>query len=137
TFTLVLTDTASKQAATMKFNGFFSGTVSATSANIGNTFTAPLSQTATLGGHVYTVNLGNYAPPGPPTASNAGSIRAHVGVAQFSPPSPPPPPPPPTGSGGGGTPSPNAPEPSTLLLSCLGLAGLGLAGWRKRRNAAL
>jgi hypothetical protein len=26
----------------------------------------------------YTVTVGSYAPPGPPTASNAGSISAHV-----------------------------------------------------------
>ncbi len=45
TFTLVVTDLASSQTATMKFNGFFSGTISATSANLGNTFTAPLMQT--------------------------------------------------------------------------------------------
>ncbi len=132
TFTLVLTDLASSQSTTMKFNGFFSGTISATSANLGNTFTPPLTQTVTLGGHVYAVNLVNYAPPGPPTASNAGSISAHVGVDQFTPP-----PPPPTGGGGGGTAPPNAPEPSTLLLSCLGLSGLGLARWQKWQKAVL
>ena len=82
-----------------------------------------VSQSATLGGHVYSVSLGSFAPPGPPTASNAGSISAHVGVDEV--PDPPPPGPPgPTG---------NAPEPSTLLLSCLGLSGLAMAGWRKWR----
>jgi hypothetical protein len=125
TFTLVLTDLASSKSAIMKFNGFFSGKISATSANLGNTFTPPLTQTVKLGGHVYAVNLVNYAPPGPPTASNAGSISAHVAVDQVS------------SGGGGGGPPPNAPEPSTLLLSCLGLSGLGLARWRKWRQAVL
>src|SRR5437660_6050812 len=36
TFSLVLTDLASNQSTTMKFSGFFSGSLSATSANIGN-----------------------------------------------------------------------------------------------------
>jgi hypothetical protein len=123
TFTLLLTDLASGQSTHMAFTGFFSGTMSATSANIANTFDVLATATATLGGHVYTVTMGNYSPPGPPTASNAGSISAHVGVDEV--PNPPPPPPPPPG---------NAPEPSTLLLSCLGLSGLGMAGWRKWRG---
>jgi hypothetical protein len=77
------------------------------------------------------VTIGNYAPPGPPTASNAGSISAHVAVNEITPPPlpppPPPPPPPPTGQ---------APEPSTLLLSCMGLLGLGAASWKKWRRLA-
>ncbi len=36
------------------------------------------------------------------------------------------------GGGGGGGPS-NTPEPSTMLLSCLGLSCLGASAWRKRR----
>ena len=65
------------------------------------------------------VTLTNYTPPGPPNASNAGSISAHVTVTP--------------GNGhtsGGGT-----PEPSTLVLSCLGLGFAGLASWRKRRRS--
>jgi hypothetical protein len=123
-FSLVLTDLASHQSATSTFSGFFSGTISQTSANVLATYTAPLTRTFTLGGHVYTVNLGNYAPPGPPDASNAGSISAHVAVDEFTPPPP--------GTGGG--PPASAPEPSTLLLSALGLSSLGMAGWRKWRR---
>jgi hypothetical protein len=119
-FTLLLKDELSNQTATLKFNGFFNGTISATSANVQAVYTAPLIQTVKLGGHTYTVNLGNYAPPGPPAASNAGSIGANVAVDQII-----------HGGGGGGG---SAPEPSTLLLSCLGLSGMGLAGWRKWRN---
>jgi hypothetical protein len=116
-FKLVLKDEKSGQTGTLTFGGFFDGTISATSANVKATFTAPLFQTLKLGGHTFTVNLGNYAPPGPPAASNAGSIAANVAVDQ-------------TTSGGGG----NAPEPSTLLLSCVGLSGMGLAGWRRLRQ---
>jgi hypothetical protein len=127
-FTLLLQDELSRQTASLKFTGFFNGTISATSSNVLFTATAPLTQTVKLGGHTYTVNLGSYAPPGPPDASNAGSLSANVAVDQII-----------TGGGGGGG-NNNAPEPSTLLLSCLGLAGAGMAGWRKwrqRKTAAL
>jgi hypothetical protein len=123
---LNLTDTASGATANMTFTGFFSGTLSATSANIANTFTGPTTFSQTLGGHVYTVTIGAYAPPGPPTASNAGSISAHVGVDEFTPPGP----------GPGPTPGPsNAPEPSTLLLSGVGVGLVGLGRWFKRKRA--
>ena len=117
-FALVLTDLASGQVAHMSFTGFFSGTLSATSSNIANNFGGPISGTATLGGHTYVVTMGSYSPPGPPTASNAGSISAHVAVDEI------PTPPPPTG---------HAPEPSTLLLSCMGLMGFGATAWKKWR----
>jgi hypothetical protein len=117
-FALVLTDLSSGQVAHMSFTGFFSGTLSATSANIANTFTGTTAQSTTLGGHTYLVSIDSYSPPGPPTASNAGSIGAHVAVDEV--------PPPPTPDG-------HAPEPSTLLLSCLGLASLGATAWKKLR----
>src|SRR5262249_2275459 len=120
---LFLEDNASKQSTTLKFKGVFNGTISATSANVTTTFLAPLTQTVTLGGNTFTVNLGGYVPPGPPDASNAGSISAHVAVNEISPP----------GTTGG---TGQSPEPSTLLLSCLGLGGLGLAGRRKWRRKA-
>jgi hypothetical protein len=122
-FALLLKDELSNKTATLTFSGFFNGTISATSSNVAFTPTAPLTQTVKLGTNTYTINLGNYSPPGPPDASNAGSISAHVGVNEI-----------PTGGGGGGGGNNQAPEPSTLLLSCLGLAGTGLAGWRKWRQ---
>jgi hypothetical protein len=129
TLSLFLKDNASGLSTTLAFHGVFNGFISATSANVTTTFTAPLSETVTLGHNTYTVNLGNYSPPGPPDASNAGSISAHVGVNEFT-----------VGGGGGGTGgtggSANSPEPATLLLSCLGLSGMGLAGWRKWRQGA-
>jgi hypothetical protein len=128
-FFLVLTDEASKKSASFTFSGFFSGTVSATSANVQFTPTAPLTLTAKIGNNTYSINLGNYAPPGPPAASNSGSISAHVAVNEISSIGG-------GGGGGGGGGTGQAPEPSTLLLSCLGLGGLGLAGWRKWRRKA-
>ena len=114
-FSLLLKDDLSKQTATLKFTGFFTGKISINSANVQVTYTGPLTQKVTLGGHTYTVDLGNFAPPGPPGASNAGSISAHVGVDETT---------------GGGH---QAPEPSTLVLSVLGLSSLGLTGWRRLR----
>jgi hypothetical protein len=130
---LDLTDTASHQSGLMTFKGLFNGTLSTTSANIKNTFVSPLTQHLDLGGHLYTVRIGPYAAPGIPDATQSGSISAHLSVQPDNSP------------GGGPSPSPSpspsppppshgTPEPSTLLLSCLGLSALGLAGWRKWRQ---
>lgn len=115
---LKLTDSASNQSATMLFSGQLNGTFSQTNSNISNKFTGTQSYTYTLGNNQYTVTLTGYTPPGPPTASNAGSISAHVSVT-------------PLGTGG----QSGTPEPSTLVLSCLGLGFAGLASWRKRRRS--
>ncbi|MFL5244734.1 MAG: hypothetical protein ACJ8FY_21740 [Gemmataceae bacterium] len=122
TLSLFLQDDASGASAVLVFHGAFGGKASQSSANITNSFTGLVSQTVALGNHTYTVNIGPYAPPGPPSATNAGSISAHVLVDQDPDP----------GSGGGG----HAPEPSALLLSVLGLSGLGAGAWRKLRKSA-
>jgi hypothetical protein len=118
TFTLVLTDSASGEHANVTFTGKLSGTFSADNSNITNQFTGQTSTTVTLGANDYTVSMVAYTPPGPPSASNAGSISAHVKVAPSS-----------THTGG------QTPEPSTMVLSVLGLSFAGAAGWRKRRAA--
>jgi hypothetical protein len=118
TLTLKLTDKASGQSGTLTFTGKLSGSFSKDSANITNTFGGPLTQVLTLGLNTYTVTMGQYAPPGPPSASNFGSIAAHVDVQ---------------GEVGSAQ---SSPEPSALLLSGLGLALAGGARWRKRRDLA-
>jgi hypothetical protein len=117
---LALKDVASGQSAVLVFSGFFDGAFSATSANVLNTFSGVTTQSRKLGDHTYTVTIGKYAPPGPPTATNAGSIGAHVGVDEFTPPPPPP---------------NDAPEPSTMLLAGAGMGCLGLTRLLRRKRA--
>jgi hypothetical protein len=130
TLTLTLTDGPSGQSSVLSWLGKLSGTFSKDSSNITNAFdpNSPLTRTVTLGNDIYTVTMGAYSPPGPPSASNAGSIGAHVDVVAAGGPGP--------GPGPGPTPGPveESPEPSTLLLSGLGLSFLGAAGWRKHRK---
>src|SRR5438874_2243976 len=62
------------------------------------------------------VSIAADTPPGPPTASNAGSIAAHVEITA------------PTTNG-------DSPEPASLVLAGLGLLLSGGAAWRRRRLA--
>jgi hypothetical protein len=114
-----ITDTASGLSGTLNFGGKLGGTFSATNANVSNHFTGLLTQQLFLGSNVYTVTMTSYTPPGPPGATNAGSISAHVDVAP---------------GGGGGVQS--LPEPSTMALCLMGLGTAGAGWWRKRRASA-
>jgi hypothetical protein len=59
------------------------------------------------------------------TSVNAPTLGTVTGIPPGGPENPP--------SQGGGPSS--TPEPSTLVLSCLGLSFLGVKAWRKRRGA--
>ena len=58
TLSLFLQDDASKQSTTLAFHGVFNGFISATSANVTTTFTAPLTETVKLGDNTFTVPAG-------------------------------------------------------------------------------
>jgi hypothetical protein len=116
---LALTDTPSHTTGTLTFSGVFNGTVSGESSHITTTFNTPLTKSIVLGGNTYTVSIGPFTPPGPPSASNAGSISATALVSVTS------------GSGGGTN---NTPEPATLTLAGLGLACAGLVSRSKGRK---
>jgi len=119
----------SSLSGSLTFDGKLSGSFSAVNANIRNKFgymgqngwVDNSLQVLTLGSTTFTVSLFNedglpfYTPPGPPGASLKGGISAHVTLT--------------TGDVG---PS-QVPEPSTMLLSALGLSFLGGAAWRKRK----
>jgi hypothetical protein len=114
--TITITDKASGQTGTLTFSGKLSGSFTKDSTNISNAFSGQTTESIVLGGNTYTVTMVSYTAPGPSTAQDSGSIGAFVTV-----------------SAGGGVQHESAPEPSTLLLSCVGLALAGGAAWRKRR----
>jgi hypothetical protein len=110
--TLTIMDGRSgKSSSAVTFAGVFNGTLSAGGSAVDFTLTSAKTQTLLLGKELYTITLGHYSPPGPPSAQNSGSISAHVSVKDASP--------------------QHAPEPSTALLACLGGSFLGLASWRR------
>jgi hypothetical protein len=117
TLTLTLTDVASGKSGVLTWNGKLTGTFSASSSNIANAFLSPLTQFLSLGNNTYTVTIGPYSPPGPPTASNSGSIAAHVEVSTSV--------------------VTKTPEPTSMLLCLLGASFVGANSWRKRRQVAL
>ncbi len=123
--TITLTDAASLATDTLSFGGTVNGTLSSSHSNITNTFSGPTTQTSVLGGNTYTVTIGPFSPPGPPSSTTVGSISAFVSVLG----------PQGGGGGGGGGSVGGAPEPSTAVLSCLGISFLGLSSWRRRKTS--
>jgi hypothetical protein len=122
--TLTLTDTASGKSGVLTFTGKLFGTLGSGSANITSTFDSPTTQTLVLGNDTFKVTIGPFVPPGPPAATQSGAISATVvpsaGSGALTPPSTPTPPPP-----------AQAPEPTSLMLAGLGVAGVLTA--RRRR----
>ena len=88
------------------FSGVLNGTLSHDSAQLGNTFTSPQTQTFLDGNLI--VTIGPYTPPGPPGHHRTGSIGAQVVVV---------------------------PEPSTLALLSLGGVLLAWKAWRMRNTS--
>ncbi|HEY7424648.1 MAG TPA: hypothetical protein VH682_10500 [Gemmataceae bacterium] len=108
---LALHDDASGASGSLTFRGNFSGSGGTVSeASLTNTFLGPTTQTLMLGGNLYTVTIGPYVNP---SLSQEGSLSASISTQ------------PATNS---------TPEPSSLVLACLGLPSLGLARWFRRRN---
>src|SRR5206468_4297054 len=106
---LAILDKASGKANNLTFSGVLNGTVSSGSAILMNTYTSPETQSKQIGDHIYTVKIGPFAPPGPPSANISGSISAMATVTVA-----------------------DAPEPSTLALSGLCLSLVGAGWWWKR-----
>jgi hypothetical protein len=117
TLTLQLTDEASGETATVTFGGVFNGTLSTIDADLSTRFTGQTEQSLTLGGNEYVVSLADYRPPGAPGSNVPGSISATVEVRGTDVP-----------------PVQDVPEPSAVVLSCVGLSLLGVAVRRRWRR---
>jgi hypothetical protein len=102
---------------TLDFLGHFIGSISATKTDALYVLDSPNSQSLFLGANRYTVAIGPYVVPNPPDNLNhhkgldTGSIGASVNVQPAS----------------------QAPAPSTLALSCMGLGSLAAACLLRRR----
>lgn len=113
---ITLHDDASGKLGSLTFRGNLSGEI--TNGNyFTNTYLGPTTQTLKLGQDLYTVTMGPYVNGTiiSPFGDNGtyGTISASIAVQ----------------------PAANStPEPSSLLLACLGLPSLGLAGWFRRRK---
>jgi hypothetical protein len=111
-------------AQSLTWNGQLTGNFSMFNSNVANTFqptpgAPPLTQFAKFGnGDVFTVTIGPYSPPGDPADPHSGSIGAHVDISE--------------GSGH----DLKTPEPTTMVLSFVGLSVFGGAAWRRRRPLA-
>jgi hypothetical protein len=127
TLTIVLTDNASLATATTTFKGHLSATFwknYAAGSNFYydsfNNHVQTLTKSVVLNGKFVFVTLNAFTSFSNPNSQNNGSI----GGVMFAQTETGPPPPPPHGPNG-------SPEPSTLVMSFLGLSGLGLASWRR------
>lgn len=127
---LSLTDTTSGATGNLTFSGTVSGTLTSTTSSLTSTFNNPLTQTLTLGSHIYgvTIDPSILGLPHPGADSNA-LLDALVRVTNVN-----------GGTGGGGTPPggpENAPEPSSLVLGGLAIAGLAARRWSRLKKQAV
>ena len=122
---LSLTDAASGKVGTLLFGGSVTGTLSATTSTATTTFDNPLTQTLLLGSHLYSVSLDPFSHVPIPGATGGGFVSAGVTASSVN--GPPPPPPPVT----------NTPEPSSLVLGGMGLAGLVARRWSRLKRQAV
>ncbi|HEY7159222.1 MAG TPA: PEP-CTERM sorting domain-containing protein [Gemmataceae bacterium] len=114
---LALHDDVSGASGSLTFRGNLNGLIEGdNSLSLTNRFFGSTTETLTLGGNLYTVMIGPFVPPdGLP--GGGGTIDASIAVK-------------PT------TTVNSAPEPSSLVLACLGLPSLGLARRFRRRKDA-
>jgi hypothetical protein len=114
---LSTSDAAGPHSATLFFGGKIAGDYSVGHSNLSNTPVGSTTQTVMLGAYDFTVTLLPVILPGPANQGIQGSIATSVSIKPH------------------GTPVPaQTPEPSTMLLSGLGLTFLGASAWRRKRR---
>ena len=125
--TLHLTDNTSNQSGDLTFHGTVAGTVTATSSNLTNTFSDPLTQKLTLGSNTYSVTINpSLMTLAAPNSTTPAQINAQVSVSSAT-----------GGPPSGGPPISGAPEPTSLTLGCLASFGCGLGAWIRRRRVGM
>jgi PEP-CTERM motif len=120
---LSLTDAASHKTNTLTFAGSVSGSLSVNTSTVKTTFDSPLTQTLLLGSHLYSVTLDPFSNVGIPGTTAPGFIGASVSAASVT--------------GGGPGPVTNTPEPSSLVLGGIALAGLAARRWSRLKQQAV
>lgn len=108
------------QMATYNFNGKLKGDFSSESSNIEMDLVSPMVDTKTIGGIDFVVKYISFVAPDPQASGDGGAVQ--LGSIGFR-----------VELTNGGQVE-EVPEPSTIVLSCLGLSFLGVAGLRKRRQ---
>jgi hypothetical protein len=124
---VMITDSNGTGHGTVSFTGLLLGQLTHDSSNLTNSIVSATDDTGThagqnfgvvtVDGTQYTVSYNGFAAPGPEAQHNVGSISFHIT---------------PSVAIGGGT----APEPSSMVLGCLGLTFLGGVVFRARRRKA-
>jgi hypothetical protein len=120
-FDLGVQITDGSKSGGVDFNGVFNGTVTnGVPTTLTATYTTPTTQSLTLGADHFTVKLtGFVSPTSFGAANNPGGFDFEIDAA----------------TGLNSPPPPNdVPEPTTLLLSCLGVGGFAIRAWRRRTN---
>jgi len=125
--TVTLTDSNGTGAGTITFTGLLLGKLTHDSSNLTNAVTGVTDETGThpgqtfgftiVDGTMYVVSYDGFAAPGPEAQHNQGAISFHIAF-------------------GPALAGLTAPEPSSLLLGCLGLTFLGGVVYRVRRRKA-
>jgi hypothetical protein len=124
---VTLADNAGTGTGTVTFTGLLLGQLTHDSSNLINTITGSTDGTGahagqtfgsvTFDGTKYTVSYNGFAAPGPEAQHNVGSISFHIAFAPAIDSNP-------------------SPEPSSMVLGCLGLSFLGGVVLRARRRKA-
>jgi hypothetical protein len=128
TLAVTLTDSNGTGSGVVTFTGLLLGKLTHDSSNLTNAITGVTDETgshpgqtfgaAWVDGTYYVVSYNGFAAPGPEAQHNQGAISFHI---SFEP---------------GFNDGPASPEPSSMVLGCLGLMFLGGAVYRARHRKA-